>query len=333
MAAVASLAGGRLHAGFGALRVCVVALRSFPSLSRRWGRLWCRACLWLGSVQPVGLEIGVWLGRVWPVLLPFDVEQYVRLLAEYHALADLADTVVIHGMPHPVGSADKAVVVARMHRVAGVHEHRVQVVHDRAAAGRPQEGREVELRLKVDLLADLVPVAAKLKALELQREHTGRAVESDALHGSDVGAGLGAAVAVLPLQHLARGEVLQRLDHRAGAVYAEAEVQEWLVRVGLVFAVEALDLAAQAATKYLVDERRLGNLRRRPRGQALETALMERVEQAAQILVRVLLPAKPEALRHLAQALGVLDWWHRTAARAEGLHDLVLRNLQDVHPA
>ncbi len=65
-------------------------------------------------------------------------------------------------------------------------------------------------------------------------------------------------------------------------------------------------LAAQAAAEDAVDEGRLGGLARRPRVQAGQRALMHRVQQADQVLVRVLLAPAPEAARVRAQAVGRL---------------------------
>jgi hypothetical protein len=45
----------------------------------------------------------------------------------------------------------------------------------------------------------------------------------------------------------------------------------------------------------LVDESSLGDLGRRAWRHALQTALMQRIEKTAQVLMRVLLPPKPKA--------------------------------------
>mmetsp|Transcript_29291 Transcript_29291/g.52369 ORF Transcript_29291/g.52369 Transcript_29291/m.52369 type:complete len:200 (-) Transcript_29291:722-1321(-) len=198
-------------------------------------------------------------------------------------------------MPHSVRAADKAVIVTRVHRVARMHQHRVQVVHHRATIVLHDKGRQVELRLKVYLFADFVPKPAKFKAFQLKGQDVGRAVDGDALDCLNVGASLGALVCVVAHQDLAGREVLQRLHHRVCAIDTEAKVQKGLVRVGLVLAVQAFDLTTQAAPEDLVDESSLGDLGRRAWRHALQTALMQRIEKTAQVLMRVLLPPKPKA--------------------------------------
>ena len=237
-------------------------------------------------------------------------------------------------MPDARGPLDVAVVVPGPHGVASVDEDGVEVVQVPRAVGHAHKGRQVQARLKVDLLVDLAPEASELKALELQGEDVWRGVDAHALGGLDVGVGLRALVLVAPLQDLCGREALQGPLHGAGVGDLEAEVQELLKGVGLVLAVHALDLAAEPPAEYPPKERGAQLLVPRRRGlalvEALEAPLVQGVEEAPQVLMGVLLAAWAEALGDDPEAAGMRGRRHRPRLAAERPDHQVLGHLHQV---
>ena len=63
----------------------------------------------------------------------------------------LADMIVIKLMPQAVGGPDKGIVMARVHRVAGVHQHPIQAVGLRRPPPVGHEGSQVQLGVKINL--------------------------------------------------------------------------------------------------------------------------------------------------------------------------------------
>lgn len=94
---------------------------------------------------------------------------------------------IVHHVPDSSRRFDERIVVPRVRRPAGMHEHRVQVI-DRlgvspGACLRAQEGPQVERGREVDLLVDF-PAETPVKALELYGEDGGRTGDRELLVGA-----------------------------------------------------------------------------------------------------------------------------------------------------
>ena len=103
----------------------------------------------------------------------------------------------------------------------------------RAAATRHLLSRNCDA-CSTHLLVDFVAKHAELKALELHHQDGWRLVNGHALGCPYFLLLLWADVLVCAVQVLTGGEALQGLLHRAGFVDLQAEVQEDVIRIGLM---------------------------------------------------------------------------------------------------
>ena len=145
----------------------------------------------------------------------------------------------------------------------------------------------------IDFAATKKATSATLKALEVETEDIGRLENGKLLDGAALLVAVGAVVHVVPVQDLGVREVFEGGAHR-GAFNLEGNVEDRVVRVGLVAAFSALDLRPEVPAPNLVHHRSLLDahvLELRGFGKFLERVVLETLHHEAEEFLGVLLSA------------------------------------------